>query len=116
MLCALNGDPSTCGRINRDQDGSLWQSANEFLSFLGQVTGVLPTDSELGSRSYIDLTGSMTFAERYTLRVGVNNLFDKDPPLNGSATRPTGPCNGNTWPQVYDAMGRQIFGLVTIEF
>ena len=55
-------------------------------------------------------------ADKYTLRVGVNNLFDKDPPLNGRSTCPTGPCNGNTWPQMYDALGRQIFGLVTIDF
>jgi iron complex outermembrane recepter protein len=97
--------------VKRDAEDS-----NEFLSFLGQVTGVLPTDSELGSRSYIDLTGAMTFADKYTVRVGVNNLLDKDPPLNGSDSCPTGPCNGNTWPQVYDALGRQIFGLVTIDF
>lgn len=97
--------------VKRDAEDS-----NEFLSFLGEVTGPLPTDSELGSRSYIDLTGSMTLADKYTFRVGVNNLFDKDPPLNGSDSCPTGPCNGNTWPQVYDTLGRQIFGLVTIDF
>ncbi|MBB6094165.1 outer membrane receptor protein involved in Fe transport [Povalibacter uvarum] len=97
--------------VSRDAEDS-----NEFLSFLGQVEGVLPTDSTLGSRSYIDLTGSVTVADRYTFRLGVNNLFDKDPPLNGSSSCPTGPCNGNTWPQVYDSLGRQIFGLVTIDF
>lgn len=97
--------------VKRDAEDS-----NEFLSFLGEVTGAQATDSELGSRSYIDLTGSMTLADKYTLRVGVNNLFDKDPPLNGSTTCPTGPCNGNTWPQMYDTLGRQIFGLVTIDF
>ncbi|MBM0104822.1 TonB-dependent receptor [Steroidobacter sp. S1-65] len=97
--------------VKRDAEDS-----NQFLSFLGQVEGVLPTDSRLGSRSYLDLTSAMTLAERYTVRVGVNNLLDKDPPLNGSSSCPTGPCNGNTWPQVYDAMGRQIFGLLTIDF
>lgn len=97
--------------VKRDAEDS-----NEFLSFLGEVTGPQPTDSELGSRSYIDLTGAMTLADKYTFRVGVNNLFDKDPPLNGSTTCPTGPCNGNTWPQMYDTLGRQIFGLVTIDF
>ncbi|HKU13331.1 MAG TPA: TonB-dependent receptor [Steroidobacteraceae bacterium] len=99
------------GEVKRDAADS-----NRFLSFLGTATGPLPTDSRLGSRSYFDLTGSMTLADRYTLRVGVNNLLDKDPPLNGSDTCPSGPCNGNTWPQVYDSFGRQIFGLVTIDF
>ncbi len=99
------------GEVKRDAEDS-----NEFLSFLGTATGPLATDSRLGSRSYFDLTGSVTMADKYTLRVGVNNLFDKDPPLNGQDSCPTGPCNGNTWPQVYDAFGRQIFGLVTIDF
>ena len=97
--------------VKRDAEDS-----NEFLGFLGTVTGVLPTDSELGSRSYFDLTAGMTIAQRYNLRVGINNLLDKDPPLNGSLTCPTGPCNGNTWPQMYNSVGRQIFGLVTIDF
>lgn len=97
--------------VKRDAEDS-----NEFLSFLGRVDGVQPTDSRLGSRSYFDLTSSMTLADRYTLRLGVNNLLDKDPPLNGSTSCPTGPCNGNTWPQMYDALGRQIFGMVTIDF
>jgi outer membrane receptor protein involved in Fe transport len=79
-------------------------------------TGDLATDSRLGSRSYLDLSASVTLAEKYTLRIGANNLLDKDPPLNGSSTCPTGPCSGNTWPQVYDALGRQVFLTVGAEF
>ena len=99
------------GAAKRDAEDS-----NEFLGFLGEVTGVLPTDSTLGSRSYFDLTAGMTIAQKYNLRVGINNVLDKDPPLNGSTTCPTGPCNGNTWPQMYNSVGRQIFGLVTVDF
>jgi outer membrane receptor protein involved in Fe transport len=82
-----------------------------------QLAGAFaPSDARLGSRSYIDLSGSMTFAEKYTLRLGANNLFDKDPPLNGGSNCPAGPCNGNTWPQVYDALGRQLFATFTMDF
>jgi iron complex outermembrane receptor protein len=97
--------------VKRDAEDS-----NPFLAFLGTATGALPTDARLGSRSYIDLSAAMSLGERYTLRVGANNLFDKDPPLNGSTTCPSGPCNGNTWPQAYDALGRQIFVTATAEF
>ena len=97
--------------VKRDAEDS-----NEFLAFLGTATGTLPTDSRLGSRSYVDLSAAMTLSERYTFRVGANNLLDKDPPLNGSTTCPTGPCNGNTWPQAYDSLGRQIFMTATVEF
>jgi iron complex outermembrane receptor protein len=99
------------GEAKRDLEDS-----QEALAFLGTATGAYPTDSVLGSRSYIDLSASVSFLEKYTLRFGANNLTDKDPPLNGSSTCPTGPCNGNTWPQAYDALGRQVFLTIGAEF
>jgi outer membrane receptor protein involved in Fe transport len=98
-------------KVTRDLEDS-----NEWLAFLGTATGAFGTDHELGSRDYLDLTGAMTVKERYTFRLGISNLLDKDPPLNGSGTCPTGPCNGNTWAQVYDTLGRQIFGSVAVSF
>jgi outer membrane receptor protein involved in Fe transport len=99
------------GEVERDVE------ASPNLQLFGELsTGDLATDSRLGSRSYLDLSASVTLAEKYTLRIGANNLLDKDPPLNGSSTCPTGPCNGNTWPQVYDALGRQVFLTVGAEF
>jgi outer membrane receptor protein involved in Fe transport len=48
-------------------------------------------------------------------RVGVNNVFDKDPPLVGS-NLPATTGNGNTFPQVYDALGRFVFVGLTADF
>ena len=61
---------------------------------------------------YFDLAGSWTVSEGVQLRAGVNNLFDKNPPYlanGGLVSGPTGPENGNTFPGVYDPMGRYIF-------
>jgi outer membrane receptor protein involved in Fe transport len=71
------------------------------------------------SYSYLDLTASMTFAEKVTFRVGANNILDKTPPFvpsGGLTDCPAGPCNGNTWGQYYDALGRQVFASLTIDF
>jgi outer membrane receptor protein involved in Fe transport len=92
------------------------EDPQESLAFLGTATGAFATDSVLGSRSYVDFSASVSLFEKYTVRVGANNLLDKDPPLNGSNTCPTGPCNGNTWPQAYDALGRQVFLTIGAEF
>jgi outer membrane receptor protein involved in Fe transport len=77
-------------------------------------------DRTLGSRDYLDLGASMTFAEKYTARIAVNNVLDKDPPIVGSGSArgncPTGPCNGNTFPVTYDALGRQIVLSVRADF
>jgi outer membrane receptor protein involved in Fe transport len=74
------------------------------------------TDKTLGSRSYLDLEANFTVRENLNFRIGVNNVFDTDPPINGAGNCPTGPCNGNTWPQVYDALGRFLFIGLTADF
>jgi len=74
--------------------------------------------------NYIDLTGTFNVGKAYTFRLGVNNLFDLEPPLvtSGNAGRagsnqcPTGPCNGNTYPATYDALGRYLFVGATLNF
>jgi len=74
------------------------------------------TDLKLGARTYLDLLATFTVKDNYNFRVGVNNVLDKDPPINGASNCPSGPCNGNTWPQVYDALGRYFFVGVTADF
>ncbi|WP_334163468.1 TonB-dependent receptor plug domain-containing protein [Phenylobacterium sp.] len=74
------------------------------------------SDRVLASRDYFDLTATWTMKDSVNFRLGVNNVFDKDPPLTGSSNCPTGPCNGNTWPQIYDAFGRYIFLGMTADF
>ena len=47
----------------------------------------------------------------------MNNVFDRDPPLLGSQTGGTDSrFNGNTYPVVYDALGRFIFMGITADF
>lgn len=99
------------GEVKRDLSDS-----QEALALLGSAVGDFPSDAALGSRSYIDLSAAVTLMEHYTLRAGVNNVTDKDPPLVGSSTCPTGPCSGNTYPQAYDALGRQFFFAVSAKF
>ncbi|WNO54676.1 TonB-dependent receptor domain-containing protein [Stakelama saccharophila] len=70
----------------------------------------------IGSQSYFDLTLTASIAEHYQFRLGVQNLLDRDPPLVSSSACPAGFCNGNTYPVVYDALGRYIFTGVTLNF
>ncbi|BBC74245.1 TonB-dependent receptor [Altererythrobacter sp. B11] len=78
----------------------------------------------IGSQSYFDLVGTYTLMEDFTFRLGVNNLFDKQPPyvtsgnggVSGTNLCPTGPCNGNTYPATYDALGRYVYLSATLDF
>jgi outer membrane receptor protein involved in Fe transport len=70
-----------------------------------------PGDARLSARDYFDLAFTARMAQRLNLRMGVNNVFDRDPPLEGTSLG-----SGNTFPQVYDALGRYLFAGFTIDF
>jgi iron complex outermembrane recepter protein len=79
--------------------------------------GISNTDAYLSSYSYIDLTGSIKLADKVTLRLGIQNLFDKAPPLIGTTDLPGPPAgNGNTFPGTYDSLGRYFFGQLIAQF
>jgi outer membrane receptor protein involved in Fe transport len=78
--------------------------------------GVSSTDASIKAYNYLDLSAAVKLMDKMTFRVGVNNVFDKDPPIIGGSNLPGVAGNGNTFPQVYDALGRFIFGQLTVQF
>ena len=82
-----------------------------------------PFNEHLPAQNYIDLTLTARIGDHYNFRLGVNNIFDREPPIvgaNGASTVINAcaavVCSGNTYPQVYDALGRYIFAGVTLDF
>jgi iron complex outermembrane recepter protein len=91
-------------------------SSNKFLS----GSPFLPL-STIPAYSYVDLTGTFNLYKNVRLELGVNNIADKDPPIvvggDCSTSSPAGAnCNGNTFPGVYDALGRYLFAHITATF
>jgi len=73
-------------------------------------------DCRVEAYNWFDLAATWRFRDKYTFRAGVNNVFDRDPPILGSAQIPVGFGNGNTYPQVYDSLGRYMFVGLTADF
>jgi iron complex outermembrane receptor protein len=71
-------------------------------------------DAHLASMSYLDLAALWSVTKKITLSAGINNLLDKDPPLTSKYG--TGSGNGNTFPSMYDALGRKLFINLTAKF
>jgi len=65
-----------------------------------------------GAQSYIDLNAVFRFMDAHDVVVGINNVFDKEPPLLGS-TLSTG---ANTIAGYYDTLGRYLFANVTLRW
>lgn len=74
------------------------------------------SDRCLPSFDLIDILASIRVADKFSFHVGANNVFDRDPPLVGSSNLSGTYGNGNSYPQVYDAMGWYIFAGVTVDF
>jgi iron complex outermembrane receptor protein len=74
------------------------------------------TDRTFHAMNYLDLTANFTVHNNLNFRVGVNNVFDKDPPIVGASNCPAGNCNGGTFAQVYDALGRFVFVGLSADF
>jgi outer membrane receptor protein involved in Fe transport len=77
---------------------------------------VHPGDAKLPAMSYFDLSASWRVKDKYTFRVGANNVMDVQPPLVGTGHLLATFGNGNTYPQVYDALGRYLFVGLTADF
>lgn len=98
-----------------------WRHYGEVTREAGQ--GVPPPNTlanslgrDFEAQNYFDVSGNWEVYENTRLRFGINNVFDKDPPLSTSTNVGAGAGNGNTFPQVYDALGRWIFVGATVDF
>jgi outer membrane receptor protein involved in Fe transport len=77
-----------------------------------------PGDAKIPAQSYFDVTALFRVRSDYELRMGVNNILDRRPPVVASAG--TGACvalcNGNSYTQLYDPLGRYVFAGATTYF
>jgi iron complex outermembrane receptor protein len=71
-----------------------------------------PQDAVIKAQSFFDLALTARLTDKYNFRLGANNVFDRSPPIVGNVVS----ANGNTFPQMYDSLGRFIFAGVTVDF
>lgn len=73
-------------------------------------------DARVPAQSYFDLSVSARVADKFTFRIGANNLLDRKPPILSATASPIGSFgNGNTYPGIYDAAGRYLFTSFTLD-
>ena len=91
-----------------------------FPEYVGAATiaaGGLPPDASIPNISYLDLRVSYQW-NKVTVRAGVNNVLDKDPPIIDTINSGGNQifAESNTFPSVYDTAGRFLFLNATIDF
>ena len=65
----------------------------------------------ISSANYFEGSVARDIGENFTVLLGVDNIFDKAPPILGDNQE-----QANTWPATYDVFGRTFFGRVTAKF
>ena len=60
---------------------------------------------------YFDLTAQIDVAKRFTWNIGMNNMFNRKPPILGDNQE-----QANTYPTTYDVYGRTFFTGITVDF
>lgn len=73
-------------------------------------------NAKLGERSYFDIFGQWIINKNFSILAGVNNVTDRDPPLSENGIGQLPFWNGNTFPQIYDTLGRNFFLNVQAKF
>ena len=77
---------------------------------------VSPGHTELRPQDYFDVATVFRVRKGFELRLGVNNVLDRQPPLViGNTAAGDGPYNANTYPTWYDPLGRYIFASVAVD-
>jgi iron complex outermembrane recepter protein len=79
------------------------------------LLGTSAVNGSIPAYNYLDLAASVTVTDGFQFRLGVNNLLDKDPPAIAAGLLAAF-GNGNTYPGVYDPLGRTVFFGTTIKF
>ena len=71
-----------------------------------QVAGTFEEFRKIGSFDYIDLNVGYNVTKKIKVSALVSNVFEKDPPVVGNEAGTTASNSGNTFPSVYDTLGR----------
>jgi iron complex outermembrane receptor protein len=80
---------------------------------LSAPAALLSPTENIGAKNYFDLAGTYNLSSTLQLRGGVRNLLGQAAPIVDEAIAPASNVSGNTFPNTYDALGRQIFFGVT---
>ena len=87
-------------------------TASVLWRYTSAVAGGKRFTVDIPKMNYVDLSAVWKVADNAKIYAGINNLADREPPIVGTSPGD----NGNTYPGLYDALGRYLFVGVGMEF
>jgi outer membrane receptor protein involved in Fe transport len=108
----LNFDDIDVSLLWRHIDGVKYEPGLPVL-FNGAVRGTGPlvgrsfNFNRISAYDYFDLTARFHLTDNFEVTMSAFNLFDKKPPVVGGQAGTTNANSGNTFPSIYDVVGRR---------
>jgi outer membrane receptor protein involved in Fe transport len=87
-----------------------------FFNAPGTFNGQTVDFNHIPAMNYFDFATRFNVNEHFDLTLTINNIFDKKPPIVGNTAGSTSANSGNTFPALYDPLGRRITAGARIKF
>lgn len=94
----------------------MWRYLSDIEREPGVIDATFEPFQRIGSYSYFDLFANYQVNDYARLAFGVDNMFDKAPPVVGNQATTTAYNGGNTLPAHYDVLGRTYRFTLTMAF
>lgn len=95
---------------------ALWQHIGAVKIMPEERARVFPAFRKIDSADYVNLSANYQLLDALELRLNIDNVFDKDPPVVGNEAGDTNSNSGNTFPSTYDVLGRRYTIGVNMKF
>lgn len=84
----------------------LWRHIGDMKAQANEAAALFSAFRSVKAQNYLDLSLGYNFMDFGRIAVLVKNLTDEDPPILGNETGSTSFNSGNTFPSLFDSMGR----------
>ncbi len=84
----------------------LWRHIGSMDAQTNEAGALFSAFRSVGAQDYFDLTFGYNFMDNGRIAVLIKNVADEDPPILGNETGSTAFNSGNTFPSLFDSMGR----------
>ncbi len=94
----------------------LWRHVGDMDAQSGEASALFPAFRSVGAQDYFDLTLGYRMMDNIRFNLLIANLANEDPPILGNETGSTAFNSGNTFPSLFDTLGRTYSFSVKLSF
>ncbi len=84
----------------------LWRHVGDMKAQANEAAALFSAFRSVDSQNYLDLSAGYNYKDYARIAILISNLTNEDPPILGNETGSTSFNSGNTFPSLFDSLGR----------